>query len=163
MIADEFIGEPAELAVQRPLRHRHHVVESAAHKVLQIAPADIGVLEGRPGDAERVHAVALLEDMGHEPAVLAAAAWHDHVVVTGARPMAIAQRLQFLLPRLPVYAIVLDPGPLAGGANPALIETEPRLLVRDDAIAAEANPLRQIRELAVERDYHRSLCARSQR
>ena len=50
--------------------------------VLKVLPADRGIEMRRPGHCQRVHPVAVFQNMGGKCAVLAATAGHHYVITT---------------------------------------------------------------------------------
>ena len=57
-----------------------YVVKTRMHKINVVLPADVRVQKRSPGNGQRVHAILVLELVGHQAAVLAAACRHNTVV-----------------------------------------------------------------------------------
>src|SRR6202034_4434634 len=78
------IGQPAR---DFAIRRSENVVEAGSNERIEVSAPDIGRFERRPGHGKWVHAVAVLELMGNEAAVLTAAARDDDIVFAIAFPV----------------------------------------------------------------------------
>ena len=143
-VAQVLRRQPRQLARDLAVRRAKHVVEARLDEGIEIAPADLGRLQRRPGHGQRVHAVLVFQLVGDKAAVLAAAARHDDVVIAVVLAMAVAQVDEFAFALGPVDLVALVVREIARRAHAVGVELDPRTLVRHGAEFAEPDGGRQL-------------------